>query len=199
MAPKRPDGGIALISPFGGSNPPAPAKQSGAQRKCPRYSQKGPPMAGFCELATSLQAPILGILRAKLPIVSGGHLKNSRFWETAAGDRLRSALRGRPFIVRFGSGYWVHGKHFLQLLHSTIRCRKDRPTRRLGDERCRWRHAVLRRGQSDRSRATTVMFPPQGEHVPFGPRDPRLREHLSAVSHDLLVMIPMQCRKLRCD
>jgi hypothetical protein len=51
-------------------------------------------MAGFCKLATSLQAPILGILRAKQPIVSGGRLKNSRFWETAAGDRVRSALRG---------------------------------------------------------------------------------------------------------
>jgi hypothetical protein len=51
-------------------------------------------MAGFCELTRSLQAPILGILRAKWPIVSGGHLKNSRFWEIAAGDRVRSALHG---------------------------------------------------------------------------------------------------------
>src|SRR5450759_5219986 len=54
-----------------------------------------PPMAGYCELATSLQAPIFGILRPKSPIVSGGHQKKSRFWETAAGDRVRSALRGR--------------------------------------------------------------------------------------------------------
>src|ERR1700676_3349844 len=52
-------------------------------------------MAGFCELATSLRAPILGILGAKWPIVSGGQLKNSRFWEIAAGDRVQSALRGR--------------------------------------------------------------------------------------------------------
>jgi hypothetical protein len=52
-------------------------------------------MAGFYELATGLQAPILGILRAKQPVVSGGHLKNSRFWEIAAGDWVRSALPGR--------------------------------------------------------------------------------------------------------
>jgi hypothetical protein len=52
-------------------------------------------MAGFCELATSLQAPVFGSLRGKWPIISGGHLKNSRFWEIAAGDRVRSALRGR--------------------------------------------------------------------------------------------------------
>jgi hypothetical protein len=39
------------------SNPPRSATQCGAGRNCPRYSQKGPPMAGFCELATSLQAP----------------------------------------------------------------------------------------------------------------------------------------------
>jgi hypothetical protein len=36
-------------------------------------------MAGFSELATSLCAPILGILIVKKPIVSGRHLKNSRF------------------------------------------------------------------------------------------------------------------------
>jgi hypothetical protein len=52
-------------------------------------------MAGFCELATSLQGPIFGILREKSAIVSGGHSKNSRFWETGAGDWVRSALRGR--------------------------------------------------------------------------------------------------------
>src|SRR5260370_41006147 len=66
-------------------------------------------MAGFYELATGLQAAILGILRAKQPIVSGGHLKNSRFWEIAAGDRVRSALRGRACsairpILRHGLG-----------------------------------------------------------------------------------------------
>ena len=60
-------------------------------------------MAGFCELVTSLQALILGILTAKWPIVSGGHLKNSRFWETAAGDRVRSTLRGRTNDCILGS------------------------------------------------------------------------------------------------
>jgi hypothetical protein len=54
-------------------------------------------MAGFSELATSLCAPILGILIVKKPIVSSRHLKNSRFWETAVGDRVRSALRDRAY------------------------------------------------------------------------------------------------------
>jgi hypothetical protein len=51
-------------------------------------------MAGFYESATILQAPILGILKAKQPIVSGGRLKNSRFWEIVARDRVRPALFG---------------------------------------------------------------------------------------------------------
>jgi hypothetical protein len=36
-----------------------------------------------------------GILGAKSPIVSGKHLKNSRFWQVADGDLVRSALPGR--------------------------------------------------------------------------------------------------------
>ena len=44
------------------SNPLTPASQSGARRKCPCRSEKGPPMAGFCELAIGLQGPILGNL-----------------------------------------------------------------------------------------------------------------------------------------
>jgi hypothetical protein len=52
-------------------------------------------MAGFCELAVGLQAPDLASSRAKSLIVSGGRLKYSRFWETRAGDGVRSALRGR--------------------------------------------------------------------------------------------------------
>jgi hypothetical protein len=52
-------------------------------------------MAGFYELATSLPAPILGTRSSKLPIVSGGPFKKSRFRETAAGDRVRSSLLGR--------------------------------------------------------------------------------------------------------
>jgi hypothetical protein len=57
-------------------------------------------MAGFYELATGLQAPILGILRARQPIISGGHLKNSRFWVIAAGDRVRSALAEAALLRR---------------------------------------------------------------------------------------------------
>jgi hypothetical protein len=49
-------------------------------------------MAGFCQLAGGLQAPNLATSREKSPIVSGGYLKYSRFWETAAGDRVRSVL-----------------------------------------------------------------------------------------------------------
>jgi hypothetical protein len=52
-------------------------------------------MAGLCQLGISLSAPVFEILGAKKAIVSGGYLKNSRFWETAAGDWVRSALRGR--------------------------------------------------------------------------------------------------------
>jgi hypothetical protein len=51
-------------------------------------------MAGFCELAIGLRAPKLGAAGAKSPIVSGGHLKYSRFRETATGDGVRSRLRG---------------------------------------------------------------------------------------------------------
>src|ERR1700759_255866 len=51
-------------------------------------------MAGFYELATGLWTPSLAASGPKWPIVSGGHLKNSRFCEIAAGDRVRSALRG---------------------------------------------------------------------------------------------------------
>lgn len=39
-------------------------------------------MAGFCDFVTGLQAPNLVTLAAKLPTVSGGRLKYSRFWET---------------------------------------------------------------------------------------------------------------------
>jgi len=39
-------------------------------------------MAGFSELAIGLQAPKLAAAGAKLPIVSGGYLKYSRFPET---------------------------------------------------------------------------------------------------------------------
>ena len=80
---------------FASSIPIAPANQSGAWRLYPQWSQQCPPMAGFCELAIRLRAPKLAAAGAKSPIVSGGYLKYSRFRETAAGDRVRSALRRR--------------------------------------------------------------------------------------------------------
>ena len=52
-------------------------------------------MAGFCELVGGLRARVLTTSGPEQPIVSGQYLKYSRFWETATGDRVRSALRGR--------------------------------------------------------------------------------------------------------
>src|SRR5437016_5426448 len=57
-------------------------------------SDKCPPIAAFCELAVRLYTPNLNNLGAKSSIVSGLHLKYSRFSETQAGDQARSALRG---------------------------------------------------------------------------------------------------------
>jgi hypothetical protein len=51
-------------------------------------------MAGFSDLANDLQPPDFASGGAKLPKVSGAYLKYSRFWETAAGGRVRSALCG---------------------------------------------------------------------------------------------------------
>ena len=51
-------------------------------------------MPGFCELAIDLRAPKLAAAGPKSPIVSGRYLKYSRFWETTAGDWVRSTLRG---------------------------------------------------------------------------------------------------------
>src|SRR6266404_5218375 len=48
----------------------------------------------FCEFAARLYTPNLHNLGAKSSIVSGLHLKYSRFLETRARDRARSALRG---------------------------------------------------------------------------------------------------------
>jgi hypothetical protein len=62
------------------------------QRICNASTRTYIGSARCCLMAGS---SFLGILRAKQPIVSGGHLKNSRFCEIAAGDRVRSALRGR--------------------------------------------------------------------------------------------------------
>jgi hypothetical protein len=72
-------------------------------------------MAGFCELAISLQAPELGSPEAKSPIVSGGYLKYSRFRETGTGDRVRYALHGRSYSANSSNsqalllGNWEFG------------------------------------------------------------------------------------------
>jgi hypothetical protein len=63
-------------------------------------------MAGFCKLVVGLQTPNLASSREKLPIVSGEYLKYSRFWETAAGDRVRSGLRA-------GRGSAIDVEHLL--------------------------------------------------------------------------------------
>ena len=49
-------------------------------------------------------------------------------------------------LLAGGSESTGNGKQLLQLQHGAIRCREDRPARRLGDQRRRWRHAVLREG-----------------------------------------------------
>jgi hypothetical protein len=49
-------------------------------------------------------------------------------------------------LLAGGSESTGNGKQLLQLQHGAIRCREDRPTRCLGDQRRRWRHAVLREG-----------------------------------------------------
>jgi hypothetical protein len=51
-------------------------------------------MAGFSDLVDGLQPPDFASEGAKLPEVSGRMPKYSRFRETAAGDWVRSALRG---------------------------------------------------------------------------------------------------------
>jgi hypothetical protein len=92
-------GPLSFNSPSQGSNPPVPASQSGDWRLCPQQAEKSPTMAGFCESAISLRAPKRAAVGAKSLIVSGRYLKYSRFRETPAGDRVRSALRGRVCSV----------------------------------------------------------------------------------------------------
>src|SRR5438105_12854755 len=57
-------------------------------------------MAAFRELAVGLNTPNLNNLGAKSPIVSGRHLNYSRFLETRARDRARSALRGVEAVLK---------------------------------------------------------------------------------------------------
>jgi hypothetical protein len=51
-----------------------------------------PPIAAFLRFCFGLWSLHLHNLRSKSAIVSGKHLKYSRFWETRAGDGARSAL-----------------------------------------------------------------------------------------------------------
>src|ERR1700738_32888 len=74
-------------------NPSSPAKPVRQLEIVRHKSRKCPPIAGFCELAVGLPTPSSPTPGAKLPIVSGGCLKYSRFRETATGDWVRSALR----------------------------------------------------------------------------------------------------------
>jgi hypothetical protein len=63
-------------------------------------SDKFPPIAAFCQFSVRLYTPNLNNLGAKSPIVSGLHLKYSRFSETTTGDRARSALRPTQLFLR---------------------------------------------------------------------------------------------------
>jgi hypothetical protein len=65
---------------------PAPARQSDNWRLLSHKAHKLPSIAGFFELAAGLQIPTSHNSEAKMPTVSGGCLKYSRFWETATGD-----------------------------------------------------------------------------------------------------------------
>ena len=78
-----------LTAASSGPIPKAPGSAGGYLQ-----SDKYPLIADFCELAVRLYTPKLYNLGAKSPIVSGLHLKYSRFSETRARDRARSALRG---------------------------------------------------------------------------------------------------------
>jgi hypothetical protein len=53
-----------------------------------------PANGGLCNSAGGLQTPNSQSRRQKMPKVSGHSLNNSRFRETSAGDRVRSALGG---------------------------------------------------------------------------------------------------------
>jgi hypothetical protein len=74
------------VDPFMVSQPVWPSENSiltVAQR---------PAKGGLLRISHRSPGSDLGVLRPKSPIVSRGHLKNSRFRETATGDRVRSAL-----------------------------------------------------------------------------------------------------------
>src|SRR5271169_4813355 len=77
-------------------------------------------MAGFRNSACGLQAPDFGKYEANSPSVSGHYRENSRFQETAAGDRVRSPLAWRQqsmAIIPVGDGV---GKK-IKLRHYQVR------------------------------------------------------------------------------
>src|SRR2546430_10871930 len=71
-----------------------PARQSPNRRLLGDKFEKCPPIAAFFGFALCLYTPNLHNLRAKSRIVFSPHLQYSRFLETRARDRARSALRG---------------------------------------------------------------------------------------------------------
>jgi hypothetical protein len=72
-------------------------------------------MAGFCELATGLPAPILGILSTKSPTVSGGHLKYSRLrrWRPETGFDLQCVAGAAVLIAAYSDipNWLLHARH----------------------------------------------------------------------------------------
>jgi hypothetical protein len=68
-----------------------------AVRNWPLTMAEKPASGGLCNSAAGLQTPNLVEYGAKSSKVSGRSLKYSRFRETAAGDRVRSTLRGRAY------------------------------------------------------------------------------------------------------
>src|ERR1700736_3908043 len=117
-------------------------------------------MAGFCEPAISLRAPKPADVGAKSLIVSGRYLKYSRFRETPAGDRVRSALRGRwgsllveqiPLSAKTGRGFEFEGSRMLLPGHSGVsrsRC-AEKPSSPLigiaGEFNCLWQRLHIGR------------------------------------------------------
>src|SRR5258708_11102826 len=81
----------------------------------PAHRQDQSAYPAFCELAVRLYTPNLHNLGAKSLIVSGLHLKYSRFLETRARDRARSALRG------VGGSTADHGHHIHPILDERSR------------------------------------------------------------------------------
>ena len=71
-----------------------PPSQSVVQLEIVTPEIREMPANGGFLLRLRLYTLKLDNLGARSPIVSGGYLKYSRFWETPTGDRVRSALRG---------------------------------------------------------------------------------------------------------